>query len=111
MSQTRLGHTLQYISKNRFFYQLADCLSGIDGDLSGENGPDFTRQEALDAGFDSTAGYIADLAVKAYGVSTEAIEHFINGTLGRDHFYEQVAYDIIEQPDVFIVSIAYMYNE
>lgn len=111
MSKLQLGHSLQLIYKKNFYDQLSHCLDDIDSDMIGLNGPEYTSKEALNAGFNSTASYVAHEVIKEFNVTPLAVANFICETLGDDDYYKEIEYSIIDQPDVFIVGIAYTFYE
>lgn len=106
MGRPSLGHSVSEITKLSFRSGLKGLCS-FDEDLNGNNGEEYTKKEALEAGYSSTVEYEAVKAYKKHGVSEQAIFSVIEGTIGSDGYYHEYEYQVIDVGHSFIVSIAY----
>lgn len=102
-----LGHNFTHVSKELFRKHLINNVINFDEDINGNNGLEYTREEAKENGFKSTIEHLVHDAVEKYGETDSAIEYVIDGALGEDDYYEEYEYAVEDVGDRFIVSIAY----
>jgi hypothetical protein len=110
MSKTySLGHRVLQVSKNNFKQDLLELID-FDEDLIGTNGEDYTREEALEKGFDSTVAWLTNEAIEQFGETQVAIEHLIDRALGEDDYYHSYEHTINYNSNdgIFTVFISFM---
>jgi hypothetical protein len=102
----RLGHILVEIEKDNFVEDLIN-LFDFDEDINGNNGEEFTRTEALENGFNSTAEWVVTNSIEAHGQTKIAISGAIDSIFEEEDYYPEYKYGIVELKDRFWVSLAY----
>ena len=100
---------------------LCELGGAIDADFSGENGPDYLWDESRDAGFDSNAKFIANLAVydpkansKKYGIKAytdKFTEHWLAYDRKYSEYYSEINIELkkIDIPERNYTDIQGMY--
>lgn len=80
-------------------------IFGDDEDFNGNNGKDFTSQEALDNGFSSDLEYHTFMAEELYQNDTEKIaEHVLDKFMHMNKSYYEMEIDVTENGTQTIVS-------
>lgn len=75
----------------------------FDSDLNGDNGEEFTMEEAIEAGFDSSAEYIFDVAKKTSDNFEDMIRKALSAICETDETY--LSYEVIDLEDGRYVAI------
>lgn len=93
-------------------------LSCDDADWSGNNGQEYLRKEAKDAGYDNNADYFADKFVDALpedyvrAAVRPVIESYVNAWIGHDSYYKEYQLEVTDGTvGEMIISLAYIDNE
>lgn len=86
---------------------LISSIEGIDADLSGENGIEYTRAEAIENGFETTVEYIAD-NVKNIEDNEELIKAFYDECFKHDTYYSDYEYATLtnDNREINVIAIA-----
>ena len=94
------------------------ALSRNDADWSGDNGEEYLRKEAKDAGYNNNADYFADKFVDALpkdyvkDAVRPVVEAYVNAWLGHDSYYADYQVEVTEGVAwEMIISLAYIDNE
>lgn len=94
------------------------ALSCYDADWSGNNGEEYLRKEAKDAGYDNNAAYFADKFVDALPDSyvkeavRPVVESYVNAWMGHDSYYADYQVKVTKGTvGELIISLAYIDNE
>jgi hypothetical protein len=93
-------------------------LAWFDEDVNGGNGPDFTWEIAEAAGYETTAEYLADEAIKAAkkeGTLYEQIEDAANKYASiwssLDGYYDDIQAEVVECDGVYSIALAAIMND
>lgn len=82
-----------------------ETLSECDWDFCGNNGPEYLWEDAKEAGFETNAEYVFNLASKE-DKAEDIIDVYIENWCGNDCYYSEYTYNWVEDDDGYIVSIA-----
>ena len=92
-------------------------LCDEDWDMSGENGDEYTWDEALENGYDSSAEYLADTVVcnvELQNLTTMAevleasVYEFFNNWMGRDSYYEDYAVSVTHVDATTVITYTWV---
>ena len=87
---------------------LFNFVTDFDGDLSGQNGEEFTSDEALEAGFECTMEYFLSESAKETTTVESFIEHVMEKVERTYSGYDFAAFEISELDESqFIVAFAH----
>lgn len=92
-------------TKEDLLNALKSSIVEIDLDLSGENGIEYTRADALDNGFETTIEYIAD-NVKNIEDNEELVKAFYDECFQHDTYYSHYEYATLTNDSGVIYAIA-----
>jgi hypothetical protein len=88
--------------------EIVPFISSFDADLSGENGEEYTSDEAKAAGFNSTIEYLVDEAKKTHDKLLAQLEHVLDEVESTYYDYYAYGYTIEEhENNSFLVGFAY----
>jgi len=89
---------------------LNDIASG-DEDFNGNNGENYLWEEAKKQDFKSNMEYVGN-TIKDSATQEEIICEYLNNWLGRDSYYENYNWEIVEYPnkDSILIIVAYTTN-
>jgi hypothetical protein len=104
-----LGHKVGFISKNSFREDLIRLID-FDEDLNGNNGKEYTRDEAIEKGYNSTVEFLVDEGIEKFGENQNAIDHLIDGALEQDDYYHSYQHTVIHnnKDNIYYVFISFM---
>lgn len=104
-----LHHVLGKVSKDDFKNDLI-ALIDFDEDINGNNGIEYTRDEAVEKGYESTIEWAVTESVNELGMTEEAIKSAVDEAVGNDGHYENIEVVVYEYSDHFVVSVACVLN-
>lgn len=92
---------------------ILNALSNLytDEDFVGNNGKEFTNENALKNGFKSTQDYVIDKLKKSDKNGYDLIDLFLEKWLGDDNYYGDYDYEPTTVGKTTIIAIAYMTND
>ena len=88
--------------------EVLNILSDVytDEDFCGNNGEDFTWEEALEEGFESTQDYVIDKLRKSDLNGIDLVQKFLSEWLDNDGYYTNWEVDYAEDGDKYVVACA-----
>lgn len=92
---------------------ILNALSNLytDEDFVGNNGKEFTNENALKNGFESTQDYVIDELEKSDKDGYDLIDLFLQKWLGDDNYYGDYDYESTTICKTTIIAIAYIMND
>ena len=78
-----------------------------DEDFTGNNGEGFTKEIAIQNGFESTQDYVIDKLEKSDKNGFELIESFLDEWLGSDNYYSSYDYTTTTINGITVIAIAF----
>ena len=95
-----INNRKEILEELRFFY--------TDEDFCGNNGKEFTREEALESGFVSTQDYVIDVLKNSGLTGKELVGAFFKQWLDKDGYYEDWEIETYEEDNgrvIFAIGI------
>jgi len=101
MSKVDLGHAASIVSRKTL---AEDLIEFMDEDFNGNNGSDFTSDEAIEAGCDSDYDFVLAKALEKGGTLEDIINFVLTKSHVDNHYYDDTSVIIvpIDENSVFL---------
>ena len=101
MSKVDLGHAASIISRKTL---AEDLIEFMDEDFNGNNGPEYTSDEATKAGFESDYDFVLAKALEKGGTLEDIINFMLAKSHVDNHYYDDTSVIVvpIDEDSVFL---------